>query len=313
MHYLSEKIIKKNGLERVIQVVKGRVEEIELDEKVDVIVSEWMGFYLLHESMLSSVLVARDRFLSEDGVILPSSATLYAAPTSLLTLRRKIDKTWKDMYGFDFSPVADGWFNSQSQPLTDIIPESDIVANAHTLTVINLKYADKNDFDDITSSLTFKIDKPNVLRGVVLWFDVSFTLHEDDETSDDEKLILSTSPYSQPTHWKQTTIPLPTSLLVSQGDTFECRWVFWIIILKILCFIWPSFQIDICPLSFGSLNLRRDVDDTDPEGRRYKLTLVLPEDVEMLNGGDASDDDINNVSDDINNDALHLILQALNK
>ena len=29
----------------------------------DVIISEWMGFYLLHESMLESVLVARDRFL----------------------------------------------------------------------------------------------------------------------------------------------------------------------------------------------------------------------------------------------------------
>jgi hypothetical protein len=29
-----------------------------LPEKVDIIVSEWMGFYLLHESMLESVLVS---------------------------------------------------------------------------------------------------------------------------------------------------------------------------------------------------------------------------------------------------------------
>ena len=58
-----------------------------LPEPVDVLVSEWMGFYLLHESMLDSVLHARDRFLRKDGagVMLPSHATIYTAPCSLDT------------------------------------------------------------------------------------------------------------------------------------------------------------------------------------------------------------------------------------
>ena len=34
-----------------------------LADKVDIITSEWMGFYLLPESMLPSVLYARDNFL----------------------------------------------------------------------------------------------------------------------------------------------------------------------------------------------------------------------------------------------------------
>lgn len=52
-----------NNYESVIEVVHKRVEDVELDEKVDVIVSEWMGFYLLHESMLESVLVrSKDYF-----------------------------------------------------------------------------------------------------------------------------------------------------------------------------------------------------------------------------------------------------------
>jgi hypothetical protein len=50
-------VVKANKFEDVIQVVHRRVEEVQLQEKVDVIVSEWMGFYLLHESMLESVLV----------------------------------------------------------------------------------------------------------------------------------------------------------------------------------------------------------------------------------------------------------------
>lgn len=41
-----------------------QMEDIELPvEKVDVIISEWMGYALLYESMLNTVLVARDKYL----------------------------------------------------------------------------------------------------------------------------------------------------------------------------------------------------------------------------------------------------------
>lgn len=48
----------------VITVIKGKVEEIELPvAKVDVIISEWMGYFLLFENMLNTVLYARDKWL----------------------------------------------------------------------------------------------------------------------------------------------------------------------------------------------------------------------------------------------------------
>lgn len=48
----------------VITVIKGKVEEIELPvPKVDVIISEWMGYFLLFENMLNTVLYARDKWL----------------------------------------------------------------------------------------------------------------------------------------------------------------------------------------------------------------------------------------------------------
>ena len=37
-----------------------------------------MGFYLLHESMLDSILTARDKHLKEDGILLPSHAQILA-------------------------------------------------------------------------------------------------------------------------------------------------------------------------------------------------------------------------------------------
>ena len=38
-------------------------------DKVDVIISEWMGYFLLYESMLDTVLFARDKWLAKDGIV----------------------------------------------------------------------------------------------------------------------------------------------------------------------------------------------------------------------------------------------------
>ena len=48
----------------VVTLIHGKIEEVELPvEKVDIIVSEWMGYCLFYESMLDSVLFARDKWL----------------------------------------------------------------------------------------------------------------------------------------------------------------------------------------------------------------------------------------------------------
>jgi len=64
----------------VIEVIQGTIETVKLPEQVDVIVSEWMGYFLLRESMLDSVLVARDRFLKPGGAMYPSHARILMAP-----------------------------------------------------------------------------------------------------------------------------------------------------------------------------------------------------------------------------------------
>jgi hypothetical protein len=118
----AKEIVKTNGLDHIVTLIRGKVEEIELPgacsgreaqsraagraqganersaaltlrapfqpplhssplhpllhpfppaplraadgiEKVDIIISEWMGYFLFYESMLDTVLVARDKFL----------------------------------------------------------------------------------------------------------------------------------------------------------------------------------------------------------------------------------------------------------
>lgn len=64
----AKKIVELNGLSGVVVPMKGRIEELQLPEKVDIIVSEWMGYCLLYESMLDSVLYARNKWLKPDGL-----------------------------------------------------------------------------------------------------------------------------------------------------------------------------------------------------------------------------------------------------
>lgn len=79
--FAAQQIVKENNMENVVTIVKGKVEEVELplgpNEKVDVIISEWMGYCLLYESMLPTVLYARDKWLKKDGIIYPDIATMH--------------------------------------------------------------------------------------------------------------------------------------------------------------------------------------------------------------------------------------------
>ena len=78
-------IVEANGLTRKITLLQGKMEEVELpaqhlnNGKVDIIISEWMGYFLLYESMLDTVLYARDKYLRQGGLIFPDKATIYMA------------------------------------------------------------------------------------------------------------------------------------------------------------------------------------------------------------------------------------------
>ena len=76
----AREIVAVNGFADKITLLQGKMEEVELPfPKVDIIISEWMGYFLLYESMLDTVLYARDRYLVDGGAIFPDRATIYVA------------------------------------------------------------------------------------------------------------------------------------------------------------------------------------------------------------------------------------------
>nr|KAG5692595.1 hypothetical protein BaRGS_024015 [Batillaria attramentaria] len=82
----SEKIVKANKLDHV----RGKVEEVVLPdgiEKVDIIISEWMGYCLFYESMLKTVLYARDKWLEVDMYTIKEEDLSFSAPFHLQVRR----------------------------------------------------------------------------------------------------------------------------------------------------------------------------------------------------------------------------------
>lgn len=87
----AQAVMEANGVSDVVTVIQGAVEDIELPamegsnnnttQVVDIIISEWMGYFLLRESMLDSIVRARDKFLRPTtGLMFPSHVTMYVCP-----------------------------------------------------------------------------------------------------------------------------------------------------------------------------------------------------------------------------------------
>ena len=78
--FLELSLVSSPSSKAAITLVKGKLEDTELPIKeFDIIISEWMGYFLLYESMLDTVLLARDKYLKKGGLIFPDNATLYLA------------------------------------------------------------------------------------------------------------------------------------------------------------------------------------------------------------------------------------------
>lgn len=74
----ARQIVEANGFADRVQIIQGKIEEITLPvDKVDIIISEWMGYFLLYESMLDSVIFARDKWLKPEGILFPDKANMY--------------------------------------------------------------------------------------------------------------------------------------------------------------------------------------------------------------------------------------------
>lgn len=79
MATFAQQLVQANQTDDRIVVIPGKIEEVELPQMVDIIISEPMGYMLYNERMLETYLHAR-KWLKPGGKMFPSEGDLHIAP-----------------------------------------------------------------------------------------------------------------------------------------------------------------------------------------------------------------------------------------
>lgn len=207
----ARETVFKNGLQDTVKCLRGKIEEVTLPVgKVDLIVSEWMGYCLLYESMLDSVLYARDRYLAPDGLMVPSHATLRIAPLGDSDLKASHIDFWRDVYGFDMTAMLE---RAHEEVIARVVDEKEIAAESVAFLELDLHTTKVEDLT-FTKAFTTKWNEGyHLLDAFVVWFDMIFCtsrsqqitagLTAADAKSKSSLVAFSTGPYSAATHWQQ--------------------------------------------------------------------------------------------------------------
>eukprot|EP00527_Entomoneis_sp_CCMP2396_P005995 CAMPEP_0198139324 /NCGR_PEP_ID=MMETSP1443-20131203/2654_1 /TAXON_ID=186043 /ORGANISM="Entomoneis sp., Strain CCMP2396" /LENGTH=416 /DNA_ID=CAMNT_0043801429 /DNA_START=257 /DNA_END=1507 /DNA_ORIENTATION=- len=209
----AKKIVHKNGYSDKITLIQGKIEEIELPvEHVDIIVSEWMGYFLLYESMLDTVIFARDKWLVKDntGIIFPDKAVMYLSAMEDENIRRERIDFWDDVYGFDMSPIKE---IALREPVVDVVDPKSLVTDAVPILHLDILTCTKEDLA-FTADFKLQARRNDFIHGLVAYFECAFTqIHK--------PIGFSTAPFCRYTHWKQTMFYVPDTVTVCAGETLH--------------------------------------------------------------------------------------------
>ncbi|XP_022109030.1 protein arginine N-methyltransferase 6-like [Acanthaster planci] len=215
----AKQVVRENNLESVVELINGKAEVVDLPEKADILVSEWMGNFLFFEGMLNSVVVARDRFLKKGGLILPGKCTLFVSPVDCRKLyERRIDFWSSTKKTYDLSmecmiPFAKKCLLGSVR--REDIPSESVIGPAQPLYDLDVNTVTLKGLDLVKGDFQVTCDRSTSLTGFATWFDAYF------EAPGKDTKVLSTSPFSTRTHWNQAVLYRDEGIPVKKGDVIQ--------------------------------------------------------------------------------------------
>mmetsp|Transcript_122073 Transcript_122073/g.352812 ORF Transcript_122073/g.352812 Transcript_122073/m.352812 type:complete len:419 (-) Transcript_122073:34-1290(-) len=239
----ARRIVEANGLSAKIRVLQGTVETVTLPCKVDVIVSEWMGYLLLRESMLDSVLIARDKFLKPGGSMFPSHTTLFFAPVGQLKALKDKWQTWegerqhwatfasdmKSWYETDFSCVEAEFMKEQRKyylqtgAFVNLTPKH-LAGPGRPLMEMDLLTVKVEDLQNPKTPLrcAMKISRDGPVEGFTGFFNAEF--RGSPAVPAEQEVVLTTAPtVGTATHWGQQLFGFYPPFNAKRGDILEAE------------------------------------------------------------------------------------------
>lgn len=203
---LAKEIAQANSCLNKIEFINENSIEVDLAEKVDVIISETLGSFAIDENTLLFTNDARDRFLKEGGSIIPQSLEIFIAPISDKKTYNKID-FWRQIPGINFAPAFDLF---SKKIMVELVDANGLMSDVVSLGNIDLMSTTESHFQ---AGQYIPITKPGLIHGVAGWFKVTLS----------DGITINTSPDEPTTHWKQAFFPFQEPISVITGDVLDWK------------------------------------------------------------------------------------------
>ncbi len=195
----AQDIAAANGFEN-ITFYHDDHQSLTLNEKVDVIVSEWMGHCLFYEAMLEPLLTIRDRYLAEGGIMIPAQLSLHVGLVNDEDILDDLCFLQNSPYGFDFSPIAKVPFAQSDLVALDPYSLLDSIADMGT---IDMHTVTKTETPRVFTATLIPSEKTTIFA-LCGWFSAQLS----------PGVQFGTGPSDIPTHWDQILFPLPEPFAV---------------------------------------------------------------------------------------------------
>ncbi len=209
-------LVESTGLSDRVEVVRSRLDELVLPEKVDVIISEPWGFFLFHERMVEAFVIARDRFLKPNGRMFPGTGRVWLAPfvdSKLHQWRLACAAFWEErnFYGVDLSALAQTATDELFwMPVLGDVSPHQLIASP-TAYAYDFERMPLADLAELRMPFEYVTTHPGPIHGLAGWFDVAFE-------GSTERVVLSTAPDAIETHWSQLRFVFKDPISASIGD-----------------------------------------------------------------------------------------------
>jgi len=202
--HAAREVARHNGFGDRVVAIQGRVEEVDLPEKVDIISSVFTGNLLYSEDLLPSLFLARDRWLKPGGKMIPDAAELVAAPVSAPRLHEDMLGIWSTPhFGLDYSPLRRFASNQMfHERRRGFVPE--LLSEPQVLVAADFMLATKTDCD---SQVSFVPKSDSVCSGVLAWIRIRLG-----------DAWLGTGPLDLDVHWTPQFMPFDPPINMRVGE-----------------------------------------------------------------------------------------------
>jgi protein arginine N-methyltransferase 1 len=201
---LAETIAARNGIEG-LHFVPERSLDVAVPPRVDVVVAEVLGNFAYEEGVLETLRDAA-RFLAPGGTLIPQALAQWAAPVTADRFERELC-AWRNV-GLEID-LVDAERMTRNNMYVHAIEPGDLLDApplAWDTLAFNGEFASRR-----KGRLRWKLGVAATVYGLALWWDCTLV----------PGVTLSTSPFSQRTHWDQIYLPLLEPLRARADDEID--------------------------------------------------------------------------------------------